>query len=348
MTRVTLTGLRLTYGAVTAVDDLSLEIAPGQITALLGPSGCGKTSTLKLIAGLLTPTAGEVAFDGRPMQAVPAERRGAVMVFQNGLLFPYMSVAENVGFGLRMRGAAPATIRTQVTHMLAQVQLAGYEARRPHELSGGQQQRVALARALITEPRVLLLDEPLSSLDAHLRDDMRALILTLQRQRAITTVVVTHDQTEAVLLADRIALLNAGALQQYAPPRAFYEQPASEWVARFFGGANFLPGAKQGERVRTAQGEFRLGAGAAPDGPVTLTLRPEAVQWASAAQTENVLTATLEARVYAGTHSRLKWRAGAALLEMVVEAHQAEDLPPGAAARLYLPPERLWAMRGED
>lgn len=211
MTRVTLTGLRLTYGAVTAVDDLSLEIAPGQITALLGPSGCGKTSTLKLIAGLLTPTAGEVAFDGRPMQAVPAERRGAVMVFQNGLLFPYMSVAENVGFGLRMRGAAPATIRAQVTHMLAQVQLAGYEARRPHELSGGQQQRVAIARAFVNDPEIVLADEPTGNLDSRSGTAILELLRSACDALRATIIMVTHDP-RAASFADRVLFIKDGGL----------------------------------------------------------------------------------------------------------------------------------------
>ncbi|MBL8045364.1 MAG: ABC transporter ATP-binding protein, partial [Anaerolineales bacterium] len=260
MTHVALNQLTKTYGTFTAVHQLSLNIPSGQITALLGPSGCGKTTTLKMLAGLIAPTSGDIAFDDSSVLNTPAERRGAVMVFQNHLLFPYMSVAENVAFGLKMRGADKKTTARQVSELLAHVQLAGFDKRKPHELSGGQQQRVALARALITQPRVLLLDEPLSNLDAYLRDEMRELILMLQRERGITTVVVTHDQEEAVILADRIALLFHGELQQFAAPRAFYERPTNERVARFFGGTNFLHGTQTGTIITTPHGVFHAPA----------------------------------------------------------------------------------------
>ncbi|HIC89358.1 MAG TPA: ABC transporter ATP-binding protein, partial [Anaerolineae bacterium] len=192
MTQVNLLQLSKAYsGSDTyAVHDLTLEIASGQITALLGPSGCGKTTTLKMIAGLLHPTQGDITFDGHSVLGIPAERRGAVMVFQNYLLFPYMSVGENIGFGLKMRGVDRQTIRRKVAEILDLVKLSGFEERRPKQLSGGQQQRVALARALIVEPKVLLLDEPLSNLDAHLRDEMREFILSIQRQLGITTIFV--------------------------------------------------------------------------------------------------------------------------------------------------------------
>ena len=191
---------------IPAVNDLSLDIPTGKLVAFLGPSGCGKTTTLKMIAGLLTPTSGSIQFDDRDVLSIPAERRGAVMVFQNYLLFPYMSVGDNVGFGLKMRGIDKSTTQKRVAEMLALVKLPDIANRRPSQLSGGQQQRVALARALITEPKVLLLDEPLSNLDAHLRDEMRELIVSIQRELGITSIFVTHDQEEAVLLADDIAL----------------------------------------------------------------------------------------------------------------------------------------------
>jgi len=227
MTQVNLLQLGKAYsGSDTyAVYDLTLDIASGRITALLGPSGCGKTTTLKMIAGLLPPTQGDITFDGQSVLGIPAERRGAVMVFQNYLLFPYMSVGENVGFGLKMRGVDQQTIRRKAAEMLDLVKLPGFEDRRPKQLSGGQQQRVALARALIVEPKVLLLDEPLSNLDAHLRDEMRELILSIQRQLGITTIFVTHDQEEAVVLADRIALIFDGRLHQFRPPERLLRTP---------------------------------------------------------------------------------------------------------------------------
>ncbi|SVA92633.1 uncharacterized protein METZ01_LOCUS145487, partial [marine metagenome] len=189
-----------------ALDRLNLDIESGQLNALLGPSGCGKTTAMKMIAGILMPTGGDILFDGDSVLSTPAERRGAVMVFQNYLLFPYMSVGDNVGFGLKMARVDKSTIKKKVLEMLELVQLPGVEDRKPSQLSGGQQQRIALARALIVEPKILLLDEPLSNLDAHLRDEMRELIRGIQRKMGITTVFVTHDQEEAVMLADKIAL----------------------------------------------------------------------------------------------------------------------------------------------
>jgi ABC-type Fe3+/spermidine/putrescine transport system ATPase subunit len=263
-------------GTDAAVYQFDLTIPSGEITVLLGPSGCGKTTTLRLVAGLLRPTSGDITFDGTSVLPVPAERRGAVMVFQNQLLFPYMTVGENVGFGLTIRGHDKAAVRRRVEEMLARVQLPGIADRRPHQLSGGQQQRVALARALVVEPQVLLLDEPLSNLDAHLRDEMRELIRDLQRQSRITTILVTHDQQEAVVMADRIALMFHGRLRQYDVASAFYERPIDVQTARFFGGVNFVSGLKQGETVETAIGSFPVPA-ACPqqDGSAVLTVRPE-------------------------------------------------------------------------
>ena len=230
MTHIILDVLTKVYSGtqVPAVDRFSLDIPHGELVAFLGPSGCGKTTTLKMIAGLIRPTSGGILFDSENVLPIPAEKRGAVMVFQNYLLFPYMSIGDNVGFGLKMRGVDKKTMRQKVQEMLELVKLPDISNRRPNQLSGGQQQRVALARALITEPRVLLLDEPLSNLDAHLRDEMRELILTIQKELNVTTIFVTHDQEEAVLLADQIALIFEGVLQQYASPGEFYQRPISE------------------------------------------------------------------------------------------------------------------------
>ena len=226
--RLDLDGVSHRYGrGQPAIRDLSLEVEPGELVALLGPSGCGKTTALKIVAGLLSPTAGEVLVEGDPVRGTPPEKRRAAMVFQKSLLFPHMDVAANVGFGLRMRGNDKEDSGRRVREALKQVQMEGFADRRPGELSGGQQQRVALARALVTEPRLLLLDEPLSALDANLRGEMRELIKRLQRDGDYTTVFVTHDQEEAVVLADRIALLFDGELQMYDHPQAFYDRPAS-------------------------------------------------------------------------------------------------------------------------
>lgn len=345
-TRVSLAGLSKRYGDSHAVRDLTLDLPAGKITALLGPSGCGKTTTLKMIAGLIEPTGGDIAFDGASVLRTPAERRGAVMVFQNHLLFPYLSVAENVAFGLKMRSEERAAVGRKVSEMLAQVHLAGFEQRRPRQLSGGQAQRVALARALVVEPRVLLLDEPLSSLDAHLRDEMRELILDLQRQRGITTAIVTHDQEEAVLLADRVALLLDGQLQQVGEPSAFYERPASAAVARFFGAVNFLPGTRAGHLVHTALGCFQVASLAQPEGPVTLTIRPENVRMCGSDQApgENSIAGVVARRAYAGTHTRLKVEALGQRIEVVADALQGSRFADGDPVCLHFPPERLWLL----
>jgi ABC-type Fe3+/spermidine/putrescine transport system ATPase subunit len=223
------------YGRGPVLHDLSLHVEAGALTTLLGPSGGGKTTALKLIAGLLAPDAGDIWFGDQRMTHVAAEQRGIAMVFQKPLLFPHMSVAENVAFGLLMRGWPPARRRGAVEETLRMVQLEGFGRRRPKELSGGQEQRVALARALITEPRVLLLDEPLSALDESLRGEMRGFVRDLQRRLGITTLFVTHDQGEACEIADQVAVLLDGRIAQIGSPRDFYTDPATEAVARFFG-----------------------------------------------------------------------------------------------------------------
>ena len=214
MTHLSIRGLTKRYAGQesAAIDGLSLEIESGSLVALLGPSGCGKTTTMKMIAGLLEPTSGDILFGDKSILDIAPERRGAVMVFQNYLLFPYMSIAQNVGYGLKMRKIDQATIDRRVGEMLELVKLPGLGERRPKELSGGQQQRIALARALIVKPNLLLLDEPLSNLDAHLRFEMRDLIREIQQEMGITTLFVTHDQEEAAVLSDKIALILHGKL----------------------------------------------------------------------------------------------------------------------------------------
>jgi len=343
MTAVNLLQLTKRYGAVTAVNELDLAVASGELVALLGPSGCGKTTTMRMIAGLLEPTAGDVRFDDKSMLTVPAERRGAVMVFQKHLLFPTMDVAQNVGFGLKMRGVDARAITQRVSAMLELVRLPGFEKRRAHQLSGGQQQRVALARALVVQPRLLLLDEPLANLDANLRLEMRELIGRIQRELKITTIFVTHDQEEAVMLADRVALMFDGVLQQYDQPRAFYERPRTVQIARFFRNDNIIAGLKRGDRVTTAVGEFRIDIDKVtqPDGPVLLSVRPEEIQLA-AATGDNRVHLPVVSSIYMGAYTQVQLQVG----DKLWQAHGPADLrvQPGEMIAVRLPPARIWLL----
>jgi iron(III) transport system ATP-binding protein len=278
------------YGPVTAVKDVSLEIASGEFLALVGPSGCGKTTLLRLLAGFLTPDTGHIlrgdtGLSG-PGQAVPPEARGMGMVFQSYALWPHMTVYRNIAFGLEIRRVGRDAARARVAKALEQVRLGGLEARYPTELSGGQQQRVALARSLVVEPAILLLDEPLSNLDARLREEMRWELKRLQRATGITFVYVTHDQAEAMALSDRIAVLQEGAILQCGSPREVYSHPASRAVADFMGLINVLPGRVQraagadsvvvvGDRHRVA---VSLPAGVLEGQPVQLAVRPESLR----------------------------------------------------------------------
>lgn len=342
MSMVQLKALTKQYQEVTAVKQLDLTVNSGELVALLGPSGCGKTTTMRMIAGLLAPTSGDILFDGRSVLAIPPERRGAVMVFQKHLLFPHMNVAENVGFGLKMRGITKSEIERRVSAMLDLVQLAGFEKRRAHALSGGQQQRVALARALVIEPQVLLLDEPLANLDANLRLEMRRLIRQIQQTLGITMIFVTHDQEEAVMLADRVALMIDGVLQQYDEPRAFYERPCSVAVARFFRNENFLAGVKQGKQVQTAVGLFAVQASDhIADGPVLLTVRPEQVQIAQS-KIANTFPVNVDAVTYMGNHQQLQLKVGDQ--SWLVHTPPHTTVMPDSQILLHLPPPQIWLM----
>lgn len=344
MTALDLIGLTKTHpgAAAPVIQDLNLSIAPGQLTALLGPSGSGKTTVMKLIAGLLAPDAGDIWLDGQSITTLPPDKRSVVMVFQNALLFPHLTVAENVGFGLRMRGVPTAQAQSEVEAMLARVHLQDLGPRKPAQLSGGQAQRAALARALVLRPKVLLLDEPLSNLDASLRDDMRSLIRDLQRETGVTMLVVTHDQSEAVVLADRIALLLDGRLAQHAPPEALYRRPASEAVARFFGGVNFLDGQVDGDQFLCALGPLALPEAATP-GPGRLTIRPEALRLASG---PNQRTARVQSVGFLGTQSRVEVMLDGETLTALLPPAEAAALAPGDEITLSLPPASLWVLPG--
>ena len=346
MTHVSLQELTKVYpGSVEpSLDRLSLEIASGELTALLGPSGCGKTTTMKMIAGLLTPTAGDVTFDGRSVLKDKPENRGVVMVFQNYLLFPYMSVAANIGFGLKMRKTDKAEIDRRVSEMLDLVKLPDLGSRRPSELSGGQQQRVALARALIVQPNVLLLDEPLSNLDAHLRFEMRDLIRKLQQDMGITTIFVTHDQEEAVVLADKVALILDGRLKQYDEPSAFYSRPVDEATALFFGGQNFINGHVEGDVFDSSIGKLRLPE-LAENGPGTLTIRPENIRVGSVDAERNTVNAMLVDKIYLGTQTRLKCRVGDTFLQVIANPNDVLQHEVGQDITLFFPEKSIWVLR---
>jgi iron(III) transport system ATP-binding protein len=280
MMPVSVRAVSKSYDSATRVlDDLSLEIAAGEIFFLLGASGCGKTTLLRMIAGFIQPDRGTIALGGEDITAVSAEHRGVGMVFQNYALWPHLTVGENVAFGLEVRRVAAPERRSRVEEALAMVELAGYGERRISALSGGQQQRVALARALVIRPRVLLLDEPLSNLDARLRTQMRAGIRRVCKAAGVTAIYVTHDQKEALSTADRIAVLVHGRLAQVGTPRELYERPTSRAVAEFVGDANLVPATVTGAgSVTSSLGPMtglRLPGSLGPGSPVLLCLRPE-------------------------------------------------------------------------
>ena len=277
---IRLEGLAKRFGDVSAVDDVTLDIGEGEFFALLGPSGCGKTTLLRMLAGLEVPSAGRILIDGRDVAGDPPNRRPVNMVFQSYAVFPHMSVADNVAYGLRMDGVRAPERAERVREALALVQLDGLEARRPDQLSGGQRQRVALARARVKRPRVLLLDEPLSALDAKLREQMRVELAQLQQTVGITFIIVTHDQHEALALADRCAVMDRGALQQVGSPQDLYERPANRFVADFIGQVNLFEGTGYGGGCTVtcpALDTPVLLDQAAPEGPVWIAIRPEKV-----------------------------------------------------------------------
>ena len=290
------------YGSTKVLDDLSLTVPAGELVSLLGASGCGKTTTLRLVAGFLEPTAGSITLGGKDLTRLPAHKRDIGLVFQSYALFPHLSVADNVGFGLKQRGVSGADRARRVAGMLARVGLDHLADRLPGALSGGQRQRVALARALVIEPPLLMFDEPLSNLDARLRLEMRAEIRTLQRANGTTSVFVTHDQEEAFSISDRVAIMHAGQIMQFDTPEVLYQRPANAFVARFVGFENLIPltvTARDGARVTASANGVALTLsqddfGAIPD-RFTLAARPEGLVLADAG-----IPATLGLRTYLG------------------------------------------------
>jgi len=345
------------FGAQLAVAGVSLEVAEGEFVTLLGPSGCGKTTTLNLIAGFLEPSAGGIEIGGRRVDGLPPFRRDLGVVFQDYALFPHMTVAENVAFGLRMRGLPRAEIAARVAEALALVKLSGLEARRPHQLSGGQRQRVALARALVIRPRMLLLDEPLSNLDLKLREEMRLEISALQRRLGIATVFVTHDQGEALAMSDRIAVMRAGAIEQCGPPTEIYRRPRTRFVAEFIGSITVLEGVVRGPeggalRVGTPAGDLLAVADAplAAGTRVALAIRPERIALSAAPpETEGaaaVLRGVVAAAVYVGarTELRVALPGGQAVIAEATEPPGEGLAAPGAAVFMTIRAEDCRAL----
>jgi len=331
------------FNEVVAVDNVSCDFEAGTLTTLLGPSGCGKTTSLRIIAGLERATEGKILIDGEDVTLHPATDRDVSMVFQSYALFPHMSVIENVSYGLKMINVKKDEYIEKSMETLKLVNLEGYENRMPSELSGGQQQRVALARALIVQPKVLLLDEPLSNLDAHLRFEMRDLIRNLQQSMGITTIFVTHDQEEAVVLADKVALILDGKLKQYDKPDVFYKRPIDEATARFFGGQNFINGISKNGLFESSVGKFKI-----PEicmkGEGILTFRPENIQISDSKSTLNSVKAKIIEKIFLGTQTRLKLLINSEVIQVIANPNEVENTETGVEIFINFPPSSLWVM----
>jgi putative spermidine/putrescine transport system ATP-binding protein len=335
-TSVSLRNLTRIFGATKALNDMSLEIAPGELVALLGPSGCGKTTALRIVAGFEFADSGEVLIDGRDVSGVPASKRDMGMVFQSYSLFPNMSALDNVAFGLRMRKVNGGARRKRAGELLDMVGLAPQAGQFPHQLSGGQQQRVALARALAVEPRVLLLDEPLSALDAKVRLQLREQIRTLQQRLGTTTLFVTHDQEEALSMSDRVGVMRAGRLEQLAEPAELYARPATAFVAEFIGTMNRLPAelGGGGTTVTVLGATVPAQEGAPDSGPVDALIRPESLTIEATEGGNGIVTH----RTFLGAVSRVAVRlSGDTEVAVDVSSAVALGMTPGTAVQVGLP-----------
>jgi spermidine/putrescine transport system ATP-binding protein len=334
------------FDDVVAVDDLSLEIPRGSFFALLGPSGCGKTTTLRMIGGFEEPTAGAIYLGEREVSGTPPYKRDVNTVFQSYALFPHLSIFENVAFGLRRQGTRGGILKGKVEEMLDLVQLSGYGKRKPRQLSGGQQQRVALARALVNSPRVLLLDEPLGALDLKLRKEMQLFIKGLQHDVGITFIHVTHDQEEAMTMADRIAVMNGGRIEQLGPPDELYERPTTSFVAGFLGISNMLPGTVVGpDTVRLAGGTIVRAQVDGKTGAVAAGVRPEKITIGDGGGA-NVLEGTVSESAYLGVATQLVVRTAAGEIQVFAQNIDAGGRvpPPGSDVTLTWSPESTFVM----
>lgn len=331
---VELIDVEMTFGKARAVEKLSVAIEGGEFFSILGPSGCGKTTILRLIAGFMQPTGGRILIGGRDMVGIGADQRPTSMIFQSLALFPLMPVWENIAFGLEVRGVRKADRRKRAEELLELIALPGYGDRMVHELSGGQKQRVAIARALAVEPQVLLLDEPLSALDLKLRQHMRAELRSLQKRTGVTFIYITHDQSEALAMSDRVAVMSAGVLQQVAPPLELYSNPATPFVARFVGETNEFPGrvervADGMAAIETAHGLFtgRSGAGLKVGDQAVVYVRPEAISLAAGSDA-NGLHAVAEQLEFEGATAMLHAKTdGGYRLSAALPHHRLAEAP---------------------
>lgn len=354
---VSVRGVRKSFrspgGAETRVlDDIDLDIRRGEFFSLLGPSGCGKTTLLRILAGFESPDAGAVLIGGQDMTGVPPHKRDVNTVFQSYALFPHMTVQDNVAFGLRMKGVPAAQIRGRVLQALERVRIADFAARRPDQLSGGQRQRVALARAIVNEPQVLLLDEPLSALDLKLRKELQVELANLQETLGMTFVFVTHDQEEALVMSDRIAVMNRGRVEQLGRAEELYERPRTAFVANFLGSSNLIPGTVltvdgHEATVQTEHGPLRTthGVGLRPGQSVTLSVRPEKLRMERDDETEgNEIRARVDDIVYTGAENQYLLQAGGQQLvafQLNADIGADEDFDYDEQVALYLPPDNL-------
>jgi spermidine/putrescine ABC transporter ATP-binding subunit len=344
---IQLGGVSKHYGPVAALADVSLDVAQGEFVTILGPSGSGKTTMLTVVAGLSQPSAGRILISGRDVTALPAAKRNIGLVFQSYALFPHMTVFDNIAFPLSVRGTAPAEARRRVTEALARVRLEGFERRKPSQLSGGQQQRVALARAIVFSPDILLLDEPLGALDRKLREEVQIELRRLQRDLGITTVLVTHDQEEALSLSDRIVVLDHGQVQQIAAPQEVYRQPSNRFVADFLGTANVFEGvvAVEGSALLLDTGT-RIPcdtAGRSPGSRVTAIIRPERLRVAAPGEAPDGLLARIAEVIYLGQSVRYHLETPAGPL-VAVAVDRRSGVRLGDAVGLDWDPGDAWII----
>jgi ABC-type Fe3+/spermidine/putrescine transport system ATPase subunit len=352
MAEVQVRNLNLSYGSTRALDDVSLDFPDGRFFGLLGPSGSGKTTLLRCIAGFVFPDSGSVRIAGGSVEHVPVERREIGMMFQNYALFPNMSVADNIGFGLRVRRIEAAEMRQRVGEVLELVQLGQLGDRRPHQLSGGQRQRVALARAIVTRPRVLLLDEPLSALDKSLRVDMQIELKRIQQEVGITTIFVTHDQEEALTLSDRIGILKDGRLVQEGPPRDLYHAPGDRFTASFLGEANFIEGGAEQSGLRTNDGTLLPWPKDkhASAGKATLAVRPESIALSRSrpeASNTCVMEGRMEQVIFSGPTATCIVRARGHTFKVLVKNQELSGLPASGAVWVSWPKDYSIFIRPE-
>lgn len=355
MSSVTLDHVHKRFGTAKGVEDVHIHIESGEFFTFLGPSGCGKTTTLRMIAGFYYPTEGSIRFGSQEVTAVPPHKRNTGMVFQNYALFPHMTVFENIAFGLQVRRVAKGEAKERVERIMDLVRLTGYGERRIDQLSGGQQQRVALARALVIEPQILLLDEPLSNLDAKLREETRFEIKRLQLELGITTIYVTHDQSEAMSMSDRIMVMQGGEVQQVGTPHEIYHFPVNRFVASFIGETNLWNGTIVGVegdevKVRTASGQVLTGlrqnaspkARIAAGESVLMSIRPESIQESLVTEGENVVTGSVEMAEFTGACVNYVTRVGEESLRSMSINLGRPIKQRGATIRLQIPKESIY------